>query len=228
MPDYKTDAGLLIHLQKQAATIEQYKDEAGATAAEVTALLEDYANMSAILDLCSLVDEYKTTAFGIKRVFLRGEIGAPIGDFMAAPSAAMPTPLAAGVEKRSRERDGRWKRSATINEAALIALDLVDTDTPETPGDVKPEIELFAAQSNYEFAVVISNRGESDMSDVQIRRMNQESWTTVKSGTGKSISVIVQPTTPGQAEKIEVRVQLKRKNINYGQTSDPAYVTVSP
>ncbi len=68
----------------------------------------------------------------------------------------------------------------------------------------------------------------ADMYDVQIRRLNQEGWQTVKSGTGKSVSFTVAPTTPGQAEKIEVRVLLKRKNENYGQPSAPAYVTVSP
>jgi hypothetical protein len=66
------------------------------------------------------------------------------------------------------------------------------------------------------------------MFDVQSRTMTSDVWTTIKSGTGKTLTVRFNPTTPGQPEKFLVRVQLLRKNEPYGQPSDPAYVTVTP
>jgi hypothetical protein len=189
---------------------------------------EDYANVDWILKFCPLAEEYKTTAFGIKRTFLREEIGKPLGTFMDAPDASPPSALKAGVEARSRERDQRFLRSTTMTEAARLALDLVDAPSNISPDTVKPTVEAFPVAGNYEFAAVVANRGKSDMIDVQARRKGSENWAVVKSGTGKSINVTITPTTPGQAEQLQIRVQLKRKNQNYGQPSDPVYVTVNP
>jgi hypothetical protein len=46
--------------------------------------------------------------------------------------------------------------------------------------------------------------------------------------SGKSADISITPTTPGDAEQIQVRVQLRKSNADYGQPSDPAYVTVNP
>ncbi|HEX8371026.1 MAG TPA: hypothetical protein VF604_20950 [Pyrinomonadaceae bacterium] len=228
MPDYKNDAGLLNHLQIQKSNIDQYAAAVGASVADITSIGEDYANMDWILNFTSLVNEFSGTAFGIKRKFLRGELNEPLGAFVDAPDASPPSTLKAGVEKRSRERDQRFRRSQTINEAARLALDLVDEPPNISQDAVKPTVEAFPAAGNYELAAVIANRGDSDMSDVQIRRKGSEKWVAVKSGTGKSINVIIEPTAEGQPEQLQIRVQLKRKNENYGQPSDPVYVTVNP
>ncbi|HEX9961899.1 MAG TPA: hypothetical protein VGB00_13275 [Pyrinomonadaceae bacterium] len=228
MPNYASDAALLNHLQIQKSNIDQYAAAAGASAADIASIQEDYANTEWILKFVSLVDEYKTTAFGVKLKFLRGELNEALGAFADAPDASPPSALKAGVEKRSRERDQRFLHSPTMNEAARLALDLVDEPSNVSPETVKPTIEPFPAAGNYEFALVVANRGNSDLYDVQARRKGSETWTVVKSATGKSVNVTVAPTAPGQPEQMQVRVQLKRKNENYGQPSDPAYVTVNP
>jgi hypothetical protein len=228
MPDYMSDAGLLSHLQIQKQNIGQYKAEAGADAEDVASITTDCDNMEFMMELAPLADEFKTTVFGVKKAFIRGEIGGALGSLMTAPAIEPPTALVAGVEKRSRERDGRFKRSKTLTEAARLGLDLTDTPSNISPETIKPTIEPFAAAGSYEFALVVANRGDSDMYDVQIRRKGSEQWVTVKSGTGKSVNVNVAPTTEGQAEQFQVRVQLKKRNENYGVPSDPAYVTVNP
>lgn len=228
MPDYNSDVGLLSHLQIQKQNIAQYKSEAGADETEIDSIDHDHDNMDWIMNHCTVVGEYKTTAFGVKRAFIRGKIGDAVGSLVTAPENTPPTALVAGVEQRSRERDARFKLSQAMTEAARLALDLVDAAQHISPDSVKPAVEPFPAAGNYEFALVVANRGESDMYDVQIRRKGSETWTTVKSGTGKSINVTVTPTTPGDAEQLQVRVQLKKKNANYGQPSDPVYVTVNP
>lgn len=228
MPNYASDARLLNHLQIQKANIEQYKLEAGASGADITSIQEDHDNMDWIMNFVLLVNEYSGTAFGIKKNFLRGKIGEPLGNFADAPAAVPPSALKAGVEKRSRERDQRFLRSTTMTEAARLALDLVDTPSNISPDSVKPTVQAYPVAGNYEFALAVANRGDSDMYDVQERRKGSETWKTAQSATGKSVTVTVTPTTLGQAEQLQIRVQLKRKNANYGQPSDPVYVTVNP
>jgi hypothetical protein len=228
MPNYDTDPGLLSHLQIQKSNIDQYAAAVAATAADIASIQEDFANLEWILGFVLLVDEYRSTVYGIKKKFVRGELNAPLGAFADAPDASSPSALKAGVEKRSRERDQRFLRSSTINEAARVALDLVDEPASVSPDSVKPTAEVFAAAGGYEFGLVIANRADSDMYDVQARRKGSEVWKTVKSATGKTANVIIEPTAPGQPEQLQIRVQLKRKNANYGQPSDPVYVTVNP
>lgn len=229
MPDYTSDAGLSSHLQKQTDSIDEFKTEAGADPAEVTELKEDTANMAALVSVAPLAQEYTDTVFGIKRITIRGAIGAAVGKFKTAPDMTMPFPLVAGIEKRSRERDGRFKRAATITEAALIALDLKD-GKPEPPAIPTPTVETFPAKTGYEFALVVNNRGDSDMAEVQIQRVGTSKWTTIKSGTGKAINITIEPEAgeAGKPIQLLVRVQLLKKNTKYGEPSEPAYVTVSP
>lgn len=228
MPDYNTDPGLLSHLQKQNQTINEFKTEAGADADDVTSVGNDTANMEFMVELAPIADEFKTSVFGVKRKLIRGDIGEPLGTIMAAPATVPPFAFVAGIEKRSRERDQRFKRSKTMTEAALLGLDLVDTPDSISPGSVKPTVECFPAQTGYTFSVVIANRGDSDSADVIIRRAGSETLSVAKTFTGKSVDVTVSPTTPGQPEKLQVTIQLKKKNENYGQVSDAVSVTVNP
>jgi len=96
------------------------------------------------------------------------------------------------------------------------------------PSEVKPSIETFAAQTGYQFSFVVSNRGESDMWEVLILRKGTSSWQSVKTAVGKSVDVTLTPTAPGEAEQVQIRVQLRKNNQNYGQPSDMIYVTVNP
>ena len=228
MPDYDSEAGLLSHLQKQNQNAAQFKNEVGADTDDLASIAQDTANLEFFIELAPIADEFKTSVFGVKKKLIRGAIGEPLGTIMAAPETTAPHPLVAGIERRSRERDQRFKRSKTMTEAALIGMDLNDTPAGIAPETVKPTIEAFPAAGNYEFALVVANRGASDMYDAQIRRKGQETWQTVKSATGKSVNVQIEPTSAGAAEQIQVRVQLKKKDAAYGQPSDPTYVTVNP
>ena len=61
-----------------------------------------------------------------------------------------------------------------------------------------------------------------------VRRMLDVLRTLGKTATGKSTDVTVAPQTPGKPQQLQVRVQLQRKNENYGQLSDTVFVTVNP
>jgi hypothetical protein len=97
-----------------------------------------------------------------------------------------------------------------------------------SPADVKPTVQVFGAQSGYHFSVVIGSRAESNLWEVEIRRAGQEKWSVVKTATGKSVDVTIEPTIPGQPEQLQVRIQLQKNNADYGQPSDAVYVTVNP
>lgn len=107
-------------------------------------------------------------------------------------------------------------------------LMIVKVDQVKTPEqDVIPTITVHGAMSGYMFAIVVAGRHAADVWEVQVRQ-NGGAWKTVGSYTGKSADVTVTPTTPGQPEVVEVRVQLRKSNANYGQPSLIATVTVSP
>jgi len=100
--------------------------------------------------------------------------------------------------------------------------------TASPPETVQPTLEGFAAQTGYEAALVISNRGKSDMWKVLGRKMNSEKWNQLTSGTGKSGNVRITPTVEGQPERMELMLQLYKANEPYGQPSTPIYLTFNP
>ncbi len=96
-----------------------------------------------------------------------------------------------------------------------------------SPNLVKPDIQLFGASNNHHFTVVVSGRADSTMWDVYILRKGGN-WEKHATFSGKSADVSAPLQTPGDAEQIQVYVQLRKSNADYGQPSDPAYVTLNP
>ena len=229
MPDYKTDAGLLEHLRIQKLNIGQYKADVGADALDQQSIAEDHDNMKAIIDFCPLAEEYKTSATAIKLRLVRGNPGESLGTLMTAPVFTPPFDLAAGIEKRARERDGRFRRSKTITQAALDGLDLVDkTSDGLSPDNIKPTVEGLAAGTGYDAVLTVGNRGASKMWKAKGRRANSEVWFELASATGKSADIKLTPTTPGQPERIEIIIELYKNNKPYGHPSEPTYLTFNP
>ena len=226
---YKSFPRFIQHLQMQNANIVQFQTEIGATATDLAEVPQDAVAGEFLGEITELCNEFKETAFGIKGSFFSTKTTPPAGDFMTAPDTRPPATIVAGAVKRSRDRDQRFLNSPTLTEAAKIAMDLYGEEPPNvTPDTVKPTVETRSAVSGYEFAVVVGNRQKSDMYDIQIQRKGTGVWETVKSGTGKSINVVITPSSAGDAEQVLVRVVLRKSNQQYGIPSDPVYVTVNP
>lgn len=226
---YKSIARFIQHLKIQKQNAEQYKEETGASGDDLTEITNDADVADFLIETCDLADEFKKTANGIKGRFFSTKSQPPAGEFMIAPDTTSPAAIIAGAIGRSRERDQRFLHSKTMTEAARIGMDLVG----EEPGDISendiiPSIEAHAAVTGYLFALVVFNRHKADMYEVQIQRAGTTKWETVKNGTGKAVNVVIEPTEPGKAEQILVRIQLKKANENYGMPSNPVYVTVNP
>lgn len=225
---FDTIEKLLAALLLQVANLATYKNEIGATDADITAVGTAAANLQYLVDYSALIEANKRTVNKIKQESFNGDPDEPVSAFPAFPAAAPPNPLVAGEKELAQKRHRRWKAADGYTKEIGIALG-IDGDTPSiSPGSVKPTVEVFPAQSGYMFTVVIGNRGDSDSADVKIRRSGSETLTVAKTITGKSADVTVTATNPGQPERLQVVIQLKKKNADYGQPSDAVSVTVNP
>jgi hypothetical protein len=221
---YQSEARFLEHLQLQDQNIDQYQTEVGATAAEKDQIKEDAAAFEFLIETCNAVDEYKKAAFAIKAQFFSNKTEPPVGAFVTAPTITAP-PILAGAVKRSRELDQRFLHSAGITEAAKVALDLIGPES-DAPVDVKPTFEAHAAQMNFLFSVVTQNRGQADMWEVWARPKGGD-WAVVGSATGKS-SDFTYAAGGDDPVVVDLRIQLKKNNENYGILSDIVSITLNP
>ena len=191
-------------------------------------MTEELANLEYLTTYADLIDANKRTVFQIKQAVYNGLEGEPIPPSPVFPGAVPPFALVSGCLTLTRNRNRRFKAASGYTPEIGAALGIDSEAPPVPPESVKPTIEVFAAQTSYMFSVVIANRGNSDMWDVMILTPGSAGWTIAKGATGKSTDVTVTPTTPGEPMQLQVRVQLKKSNQNYGLLSDIVYVTVNP
>lgn len=228
---YLTEARFLQHVQTQAATIDQYAVESGLDNTDIDKIKTMAIAFEWLIEMCNLAQQFTGTAFKIKQQFFSTDTTQVIGQFMNAPDLKNPPEIISGAVRISRKIDQRMLDSKTMTVAAKIALDLIgDSSTSPTPDSVKPNIAAFPASIGYHFAAVVSNRGKSDMSDIYVSRAGTTKWQKIESGTGKSINVIVtpEPDEAGKSIQLQTRVQLRKNNADYGQISEPVFVTVNP
>jgi hypothetical protein len=122
----------------------------------------------------------------------------------------------------------RWVASTGYTEAIGEDLMVVATKSGSiSPDLITPTLQAHAAQSGYLVALVVADRADSDQWTVEVRQ-NGGAWKNAGTFTGKSADITITPTNPGQPEQVEIRVQLRRKNANYGNLSQIATVTVNP
>lgn len=152
----------------------------------------------------------------------------PPTSFDWALSGTPPAEVPPGIETFIRDIRREVVGMSNYAKADGEALGFESTAKGETPEmEVKPTIQTFAAATNHHFSIVVAGRDGIDMWDVYILRSGG-SWTKVETCSGKSADVSVSLTEPGKAEQIQVRVQLRKNNADYGQVSEPAYVTLNP
>ena len=218
---------LVSCLNLQVANLATYQTEVGATAADLTDVAAQRNALVYVQNYAETIDANKKAVFQLKQAIYNGDPDNDISAFPAFPAAAPPAGTVSGILTIAVERNKRFKLGPGYNREIGIALG-IDGDEPiSRPGDVTPAIELFPAQTGYEFSIVTANRAASDMWEVWIKRDSGD-WILATTRTGKSGDVTITPTTPGKPEQIQVRIQLKKNNENYGLLSDPAYVTVNP
>jgi hypothetical protein len=226
---YKSEQALLEHLEIQAEHIDANADAANADGADIKSIKDDRTALAFAMEFCVLATNFKDAAYDAKRALLRGGEDAGAGVVSAAPAFTPGAPFTPGLIKRCRERDQRFLKSKTMTDAARTALDLDGNDSDKGAEIItKPTLKAGGAASGYLLETEVSNRQESDRYVLQLRRMNQETWTDFKNATSKTLSSSVAPIVAGQPEQLQIRVQLFKKDQPYGEPSDPVYATVNP
>lgn len=151
----------------------------------------------------------------------------PLLPVVALPPGT-PAEVPPGIEKFIRDIRREVVGYTNYAKADGEALGFESTPiAPISPTLVKPVIQCFAAANNHHFSVVVTGRADSDMSELWIQRKGGN-WTLQGTYNGKAFDASVSLTVPGEPEQIMARVQLRQKNQNYGQPSDPVYVTLNP
>lgn len=211
---------------------EKFSDVAtslGFSAGTVTSLELDNQIMQFLADTSVQMDSYKRAFTKFLEIITQGAIGTPIPMFPANPNFVLPAEVQTGIFERLNDLVARIRVAPNYTDEIGALLGILPTETGSiSPEDVKPTIEAFAAQNDYHFSIVVSNRAKADSWEVEILREAAVKWQNVKTATGKSVDVEIQPTVEGKPERIQTRVQLIKSNEPYGQPSDPTFVTLNP
>ena len=226
----RTYEDLIEALNIEKSGMATYATELGLTAADVTDNTQDLANLTTASDNVEIAAADKEATTEQRNALFNGDSKEKISPNAAFAISALPYPGALnGAYSRYKSRKARAEASANYTEqiGESMGYENPKSDAP-APSSVKPTLEANAAAIGYSVELVVGNRGESDQWEAQMRRKGEETWTTIKTATGKSADATITPTTPGQPEQIELRVILFKKNAVYGQPSDSVYVTVNP
>ncbi len=225
------------NLQDQAAWHIIFSSQAdidgttyGLTAAEVGQIKSDKNMVVALAGAIKSLETYDS----VLRAFRRDVMELPVD----GSTPAWPDPLAVttaadvpqGIWERVIEYAERIKAAAGYTNAVGESYGIVGK-TPDalTPALVQPVIDLAAAKHGYLFSVVVSKREESDAWQVFQRPADSTgAYQLAATGTGKAIDIIYSPATPGDPVQLQVYVQLRKNNANYGEPSEIGLVTVNP
>ena len=221
---------LIESLTLMKANLPGVLTEVGGTAADVTWVNETLENLVFVRDFCATSEANKVANTGVKASYFNGPKGSIVSDLLVQPAAVIPNPpLTGGVLYEFRDMADRFELGPGYTDEIGIAIGIASPPPPNIPGnEVLPEIVVDAAQTNRIVTIITKNRGEAKVWQVQILRKGATVWETVATCEGRSADVQITLSTPGEPEQIQVRIQLRKDNQNYGQLSQAATVTVNP
>ncbi len=202
----------------------------GLTAANVTQIQHDAEMMEYLLDTFVAIDNYEKAWTAFRNGITTDPVGTPdhvIPDPLVLPGDPHATPT--GIFQRTMQYRDIVMHSLSYTKEVGESWGIEPTKSSSLlPNEVKPTITVEAAATNYHFSVVASKREKADSFKVFVLRNGAPGWVEAATATGKSIDVHLTPQTPGEPEQLQVRIQLRKSNEDYGQPSDPAYVTINP
>lgn len=198
-------------------------------ASETGTVQNDNDVMQFLVDVFVQMDAFKEAMRQYRIIITQGNIGEPTPDLPPMPNFVLPKIIPTGMFERLNDLRERILVAPNYTDeiGALLGI-LPQTPGSISPADVKIKIKAFAAATTYIFTLVTAERGEAMMWDVYVLRKGAAGWEKIGTYSGKSADIQVTPTTPGEAEQMQVRAQGRKNNQNYGQPSDPVYVTVNP
>ena len=228
MNQLKTLDALIECLAAQMANLDTYKNKVGATAQDITDVTEMHNNLVGIDNHSDLTNSNKEATTAVKTAVYVGTVGDPVANPPTTPAFVFATTPLSGGREITMNRNKRFMLgpaySVEIGEALMIEA---PASQAVVPAEAKPQLNLFGAATNHHFSCVVEKRADSDMWQLWIQRKGGN-WELEGTYNGKSVDVSLSLTTPGEPEQILARVQLRKNNADYGQVSEPAYVTLNP
>jgi len=201
----------------------------GFTAPDIASVNDDSEVFDYLADADVEINAYKKAVGQYRTILTENAVGTMNPQFPANMTFTLPAMVDTGMFERLSKLVERIRVAPQFTNEIAALLKIMPTAADEiVETDVKPSIQVFAAQTGYLFTVVVTGRAEADMWEVLILKKGANGWQSVKTATGKSVDVTLSPTTPGEAEQLQVRVQLRKNNQNYGQPSSIEYVTINP
>jgi hypothetical protein len=190
---------------------------------------KDNAVMQFIATAFAQVKAFDDAMREYRRIITEGAIGEPTPDIPGVPAFVLPAAVETGIFQRLIElRTQIMAADGYTDEIGALLGILPQSPAPVSPTDVKLGISVHTAMTGYVFTVIASNRENADSWDIYALRKGATGWEKIGTATGKSIDLIWIPTTPGLAEQFQCRIQGRKNNQNYGQPSDPTFVTANP
>lgn len=195
----------------------------------VSAVTKDNEDYQSIGATRLAVENFRKSVIEFLRLLTEGAIGTPKPVFPAEAFAPPPNDQPAGIFQRLIELRDLIMAQPNYTPAIGAALGIEPAATPDpiSPGDVIPVIEVDPAQSGHVFSVLVKERAKSDQWQLKARLVGDTAWVTLGIFTGRTADA----TWPGGGAnpvQIEVCVQLKKDNEDYGLMSDIKIVTLNP
>ena len=202
----------------------------GLTAGEVTQIEADKDMVVFLAAVTNTIDTFVDTVRTFRKDVMELPVDGTTPTFPATPTLGTVTAVPRGIWERVTEYANRIKAAAGYTNAVGESYGIVGSKPADMPEAlVKPDIDLSGALHGYLYSIVVSKREESDAWQVWQRNADSGgAYQLAATGTGKALDITYSPTTPGSPVQLQVYVQLRKNNENYGQPSEIGLVTVNP
>ncbi|MBK8467461.1 MAG: hypothetical protein IPL32_16720 [Chloracidobacterium sp.] len=224
-------------LQERAAWYENFNFQAQSTGAslgltvdDLTQINEDNMMMQFLASTAVTFETFNESFTLFRNLVTTGDIGDTPPPFPAFPSPGIPliSPVVGIFERVSEVYRPRIMASAayTDEQGALYGLIGAGPEPPD-PATVEPTLKTFPAATGNMFSAVVTGRAQADQWVISYAEVGTTNWIVAGTFTGKSGDITV-PNTTGKPIQLQVRIQLRKGNANYGQPSAIILTTVNP
>jgi len=224
-------------LQERAAHYENFNSQAQATGAslgltidDLTQINEDNTMMQWLATNAVTFENFNESMTQFRNIVTTGDIGDTPPPFPAFPSPGIPliSPVVGIFERVSEVYRPRIMASAayTDEQGALYGIIGVGPEPPD-PSTVEPTLKTFPAANGNMFSAVVTGRVQSDQWQIFYAEVGTTTWTLAGTFTGKSGDITI-PNATGKPVQLQVYIQLRKGNANYGQPSAIILTTVNP
>ncbi len=219
---------LIDGLTLQDKNLATYQTEVGATAQDLIDVTAELAQLTEARAISEVVDENKKGCTQLKNQQFDGDPDIPVADYPVFPVVPVAV-RKSGCLTAWNKRKARFRAAPGYTNEIGTFLGIGQSAAPSAPvGGYKPTLHADGAQSGNMFSVMVGNRGDSDIWDVLAKEVSEPSFAVVKSSNGKSTDVTMPANTPPAPRQLQVRIQLRKNDENYGQLSDIVLVTINP